>query len=222
MPPSRLSTLQERILDALQSRAPGEWVLTGGAALAGFHTAHRTTRDLDVFWRARSELGDVHDQVAACLRGAGLQVEVLQSSPAFVRLVARSGSDSVIVDLVADPVQAIEPPLEIARGRGKLRVDTPHEILVNKLCAILERSELRDLVDVEAILARGGDLERALSDAPRKDGGFSPLTLSWILRELPLDTMARAAGTSEADARRLRAFRDALVARVMRAAEPPR
>jgi hypothetical protein len=34
------------------------WTLSGGAALAGFHTAHRETRDLDLFWQRSRELGD--------------------------------------------------------------------------------------------------------------------------------------------------------------------
>lgn len=42
----KLSTLQERVLRLLADVEP-PWTLTGGAALAGFHTHHRTTRDLD-------------------------------------------------------------------------------------------------------------------------------------------------------------------------------
>jgi hypothetical protein len=38
MPPSRLTLLQMRVLDALEGMT-GDWALSGGAALAGFHTA---------------------------------------------------------------------------------------------------------------------------------------------------------------------------------------
>jgi hypothetical protein len=103
-----------------------------------------------------------------------------------------------------------------------LRIDSAHEILVNKLCALLHRSELRDLLDVEALLEHGGDLERALADAPRKDGGFSPLTLVWVVRELPIEAMTRASGLSAGDAGRASAFPDELVERIVKLVEPPR
>ena len=49
MPPSKLSPLQEQVLIVLSGLQPA-WTLTGGAALAGFHTKHRETRDLDLFF----------------------------------------------------------------------------------------------------------------------------------------------------------------------------
>jgi len=219
MPPSRLSPLQERVLDALEGVA-GDWTLTGGAALAGFHTGHRETRDLDLFWRSRSELGDARDEVAARLRAAGFGVEIAQAAPAFARLLVRSVEETLVVDLVAEPVAAVEPAVEVERGGRKLRIDSAHEILVNKLCSLIQRSELRDLLDVEALLGHGGDLGRAAADAPRKERGFSPLTLAWVLRELPIEAMGRASGLSSEGAARASAFRDGLVDRILKLSEP--
>jgi hypothetical protein len=48
----RLTVLQERALVALGGIEP-RWTLTGGGALAGFHTRHRVTRDLDLFFRGQ-------------------------------------------------------------------------------------------------------------------------------------------------------------------------
>ncbi|MEW6750406.1 MAG: hypothetical protein AB1505_05445 [Candidatus Latescibacterota bacterium] len=70
--------------------------------------------------------------------------------------------------------------------------------------------------------ARGGDLARAMADAPRKEGGFCALTLAWILKELKLDVLARAAGMPEPETQRLAAFRDGLVARIAPVARPSR
>src|SRR5207247_7289633 len=50
----KLTPLQRRILRVLASLQP-PWTLTGGGALAGIHLGHRETRDLDLFWRNRSE-----------------------------------------------------------------------------------------------------------------------------------------------------------------------
>jgi hypothetical protein len=195
------------------------WTLSGGGALVGVHLGHRTTRDLDLFWHGSEELGRNAVEAGHRLTAAGLRVDVIQTTPGFVRLRVSGGGEAVVVDLVAEPVATIEPPEFHEVGSARVPVDTPHEILVNKLCALLSRRELRDLRDVLALLEAGGDLERALSDAPNKDGGFSPLTLAWLLRDLPVQEMARGEGVEHADA--LLPARDELVARILAAARPP-
>ncbi len=205
----RLSELQLRVLATLAGIDP-PWTLTGGAALAGFHLGHRTTRDLDLFWHGRESIADVRQEVAARLRADGLEVTDLRTTAAFCALQVRHGAESVVVDLVAEPVPSIEAPQKIVHRGVTILVDTAHEVLVNKLCALLHRSELRDLVDIEALLANGANLERALADAPAKDGGFSALTLGWTLSGWKIADAARAAGM-EARAGSLEQFRDELL-----------
>jgi hypothetical protein len=216
---SRLSPLQLRIVQLLASVTP-PWTLTGGAALAGFHLGHRTTRDLDLRWPGMHDLQLVTRGIVERLSAAGLDCDVLQSSSTFERLRVADGSETVLVDLVADPVASIEPPLALVLGGARVNVDTLHEILVNKLCALLGRMELRDLHDVRELLDHGGDLERALRDAPRKDGGFSPLTLAWVLGGMPAGLLAIAAGWTPAEADAMDAFRQALVDRLAAAGAP--
>ena len=162
----RLSNLQEQVLVALAGIEP-PWTLSDGAALAGFHTAHRETRDLD-------------------------------------------------------PVPLAEAPRAVTVGGATFLVDTPHQILVNKLCALLNRSELRDIEDIRALLDTGGDLPRALGDCPNQDGGFSPMTLSWSLRSLPVERLAASSGWSAARIDALSRFRDALLDRILEQARPDR
>ena len=90
-----------------------------------------------------------------------------------------------------------------------------HEILVNKLCALLSRSELRDLIDVRTLALAGADLELALSDAPRKDGGFSPLTLAWVLDHLDVESLARSLSVPSSETSELLRFRAELVDRLV-------
>jgi hypothetical protein len=101
-----------------------------------------------------------------------------------------------------------------------IQVDTPHEIFVNKLCALLGRAELRDLIDVRDLLAKGGNLEQALRDAPRKDGGFSPLTLAWVLKETNPAPVARALGWTEAQIRDLSDFHSWLIEKLLASGSP--
>jgi hypothetical protein len=92
---------------------------------------------------------------------------------------------------------------------------------VNKLCALLGRAELRDLVDLRALLEQGGNFEQALRDAPRKDGGFSPLTLAWVLKETSPVPAARTMGWTEAEIRELSAFHSRLIEKLIAASTPP-
>ena len=214
-----LTPLQRRVLELLADAEP-RWTLSGGGALVGFHLGHRTTRDLDLFWQGRDGLGSSREWVTSTLQAAGLAVEALQVAPLFVRLKVVGDGASVVLDLIADPLPPLEPPEDVVLGEALIRVDTAHEILVNKLGALLGRSELRDLIDLRALLERGGDLERALGDAPRKDAGFSVPTLAWVLRSLPLEAMARAHDLADEQRDALEEFRAQLVDRLVRLTRP--
>jgi hypothetical protein len=94
------------------------------------------------------------------------------------------------------------------------------EILASKLAALLERSEIRDLVDVRALLDSGEDLATALRDAPLKDAGFSALTLAWVLKGFDVRAATTALGLRDADTNALFTFRQELLDRLTAAAAP--
>jgi len=215
----KLSSLQRRILRALAGLTP-PWTLTGGGALAGVHLGHRETRDLDLFWRNRGELGSLVSDTVGALRAEGLRVETLRTAPAFGELRVTDGTDACIVDLVAEPFGPIEPPDRAMIDGTAIAVDSRHEILASKLATLLERSEPRDLVDVKALLDAGEDLQAALRDAPRKDAGFSALTLAWVLKGTDPRPALKALGWSAAELEELLAFRRRLIDRLTSAAAP--
>jgi hypothetical protein len=210
----RLDALQLRVLEALAAVEP-RFVLSGGAALAGVHLAHRATRDLDLFWRNRAELGDLPRAVEQRLTSHGLSIATIQTAPSFVRLQVRDGTFVVVVDLISEPADAIEAAETHHIGGSDILVDSPRSILAEKLCALLERSELRDLIDVDALIRSGQRLDVAIADAPRRDSGFSPLTLAWLLRDFDVNGLAKAAGLDDAHAARLDAFRQQLIDRLI-------
>jgi len=215
----KLTPLQWRILRLLSSLEP-PWTLTGGAALVGFHLKHRTTKDLDLFWHERQQLGSLPRETQARLTAAGLEVTAVQTDPTFHRFRVKDGPEVCIVDLVAEPVPSVHRPQTVEMQGVSITVDSPQEILVNKLCTLLSRSEIRDLVDVRALLESGADFEGALADAPRKDAGFSPLVLAWVLRDLRPRSLAGAAGLSEAEAENLDRFREKLISDLLEAGTP--
>src|SRR5438045_2722902 len=139
MAADKLTPLQRRIVRVLAPLTP-PWTLTGGGALAGIHLGHRTTRDLDLFWRERSALGDLVTQAIELLRAGGMEVIVLRTTPSFSELRVSQGEDVCVVDLVAEPFPAVEPPEHVVLDGAAIAVDTRHEILVAKLTALLGRT----------------------------------------------------------------------------------
>ncbi len=215
----RLSDLQWRVLAALTAVEP-PFTLTGGGALAGIHLHHRTTRDLDLFWRDREQLGDLAEKVRERLLVDGLTVTTVETSATFNRLQVDDGQATTLIDLVAEPFAALLPPAKVRIGDNEICVDTTREILASKLCALLSRSELRDLEDVRALVEAGCDLEQGLGDAAHKDGGFSPLTLAWLLRSLEVEPIVEALGWSETEAKRLAEFHRRLMDRLVALGAP--
>lgn len=216
---SQLTDLQTRVLAILHEVRP-EWTLTGGAALAGFHLGHRTTRDLDLFWHGLRVFAREPEDCERLLRAAGLQVDVLQRSPSFVRLRASDGPHVVVLDLVAEVVPPLAAPQRVRVRDATIRIDTEHEIFANKLGTLLHRSEVRDLIDLRALLARGADLASGLRDAAVKDGGFSPLMVAHLLQGFPLQKLADAAGLADAEIADLAAFRNRLAQDILGVALP--
>lgn len=174
-----LSSLQNDFLREFFWRE-NRFYLTGGAALVGFYLGHRETRDLELF-TLENEIENGFAIVRGVAKTLDATVEAIQTAPDFRRLLVRRGDDAVVVDLVREYVFQLERE---KREIGGIRVDSPEEILANKLCALLSRSEIRDLVDVRELENAGFNLENALSVAQQKDTGLTAAQLAWVLSQI--------------------------------------
>ena len=210
----RLSALQRELLEAFFQREQ-RFSLTGGGALAGFHLKHRESRDLDLFARTVVDLDlaerALEDSVRAC--GAACRTEVRY--PEFRRYLVERGQETTLVDLAIDRAPEVDPDKVMF---GVVRVDSLREIAANKICTVLSRCEIRDLVDLKAILEAGIELEAALADAKLKDGGVDPATLAWLLSELHVTADASLPGGIASN--ELLSFRDDIVRRLRALAFP--
>lgn len=131
------------------------------------------------------------------LKDSGYSVSIIQNEPTFCRLKVEQKNETLVVDLVAENISPAEAPRKWSCKGTIIQVDSLHELLVTKLCAVLGRSEIRDLIDLQVLLSVGGDLPKGLHDAAQKDTGFSPLTLAWVLKELPIDALGQAVKLSK-------------------------
>lgn len=210
---SKLGELQQRFLQAFFSEE-NRFFLAGGAALAGFHLGHRETHDLDLF-TLMDAMEEGSAAVAEVAREMGAKLESIQTSPDFRRYILTHESEAIVIDLIRERVAQIISDKPVI---GIIRVDPPEEILANKLCALLGRAEIRDLVDVRALEISGYPIESALPAAALKDAGLTPGQLSWVLSQITLgDDLIPPGGISVQE---LRKYLDDLAARLSRLAFP--
>ena len=176
---STLNNLQKEFL-AEFFKHESRFFLSGGAALVGFYLGHRETFDLDLF-TLESEIENGFRIVQEVSKKLGATVEAIQTAPDFRRLLVKRETEAIVIDLIREYVFQISPEKAIING---IRIDSPEEILANKLCALLSRSEIRDLIDVRELEKAGFYLEDALKVAAKKDTGLTPAQLTWVLNQI--------------------------------------
>lgn len=115
--------------------------------------------------------------------------------------------------LVRERVTQVASEKAVVKG---IRIDPPREILANKLCALLSRSEIRDLVDVRALEMAGYRVEGASSiiEGRRIDSSAT----GWVLSQIEIgDDLTPPGGGSIED---LRLYLADLITRLARLAFP--
>ena len=208
-----LDSFQQEVLAAFFERQQG-FFLTGGAALVGFHLHHRTTLDLDLF-TTDDLLDDGEAALQEAARNLGATVEKLRTSSSFRRFLLQRAAESVVVDLARDSTPQIDQEkTEI----GGIRIDSPREIMANKLCTLLSRGEIRDLVDLRALEREGLGLEDHLLLAMQKDGGLTAGQLAWVLSQIEIGDDATPPG--DVTVEELRRYLADLIERLTRLAYP--
>jgi hypothetical protein len=138
--------------------------------------------------------------IAAYLR-EGFHVETDLRTTSFARLNVRSAAESAKVELGLDWRK--NEPVRLAVG-PVLHAD---DAVANKVCALFGRAEVRDYVDVDAIVSSGRYTEDQLLDlAADHDPGFDLSSFAEALAaidRLP-DSLFRPYGMSPQDSASLR------------------
>jgi hypothetical protein len=187
-------------LDAIGSFG---FALAGGYAVQAHGFLDRMSADVDLFAQASagSDITQAVDVVIAAYQRDGLQVETELRNASFARLNVRSATESAKLEMGLDWRK--EEPVRLAVG-PVLHAD---DAVANKVCALFGRAEVRDYVDVDAILASGRYTESQLLDlAADHDPGFEQ---SWFAEALAAidrlpDRLFQAYGMSPDDTSALR------------------
>ncbi len=139
-----LTALQATILALLASQRSAESYFAGGAALHMGSAGERYSNDLDFFHSATDAANKSFAVDAATLRAQGYAVEALAEYRGFVSAIVRRGSESTILDWAHESAWRFLPLVEMKDGGLVLH---PIDLAINKLVALANRREPRDLVD---------------------------------------------------------------------------
>jgi hypothetical protein len=198
----RLSPLQKDFLNAW-FRVTVDFFLTGGAVIVGFMGAPRITRDLDLFTTSKQAFEDAANLFESICHEINADSHVLRKAPYYCRYIIKRNDEEIVVDLVFD--KAPQLFCEKEKSESGIVIDRAEEILVNKICSIVGRSEARDYFDIYFLWKQGYDVDRALEMAHLKDGGVDEESLLFVLSGINWDSFTLP-GSDESTVEDIRTF----------------
>lgn len=178
-----LYDLQDWVLARLQP-VSHEFYLTGGTALARGYYEHRYSEDLDFFANDVPDFELWRDRCLSAVRDAstaeGKRLDIVLREPRFGRAVIY-GAVPLKLEFINDvPFRVGQPWPHPSLGR----LDTKENILANKISALVDREEPKDLVDVFWLCCRDNlDLLAAIEHASGKAAGLFPPLVAKALQE---------------------------------------
>lgn len=174
-----LYPFQDQVL-ALLSRLETGFYLTGGTAASRGYLNHRFSDDLDLFVNDRAEFALWADRLIEALSGdSSLRIDVRQKEERFVRLILERQEVVLKVEMVNDVPSHIG---EVRQHSVLGRLDSPENILANKVTALIDREEPKDLADIWGFCCTMSlSLETALVDAGSKAAGIFPADIARLL-----------------------------------------
>jgi hypothetical protein len=169
-----LDPLQQRIVQtALALPQAHTLALAGGGAMIAHGLVDRVTRDVDLFTEIdATEAVDVATALRGALLSAGLEVTPAARPPHTNRFVAHDPRTSLSCEVEVFPDGGrLRPTVALELG-AVLHLD---DLAADKVLALWGRAEVRDYVDVVALLNRFSK-EQLLQLAREKDAGFTLTT----------------------------------------------
>lgn len=140
-----LTPFQAKVLAFLAPQRSDVSYLAGGAALHIGAEGERFSEDLDFFHNAADAANQTFVADSTALRNAGYEVEVIAEHRGFVSAVVRREKESTVLDWAHESSWRFLQLVPIEGGGVMLH---PIDLAINKLVALANRREPRDVVDV--------------------------------------------------------------------------
>lgn len=172
-----LTTEQKKVLQLVsQDKVIRDiFYLTGGTALSGFYLFHRYSDDLD-FFTGREEFPEIQVERFAKDIGRAYGSEKIDYKRLYDRRIFFfiKGQDILKVEFTYYPFPQLKP----SGVKKDILVDSLSDIAANKLMVMLDRTEIKDFVDLYWILKEKQTLEQIRADVEKKfDFSLDPVTL---------------------------------------------
>lgn len=175
----RLYPFQDAVLAVVNGLDTGLY-LTGGTAASRGYLGHRFSEDLDLFANDAVDFTLWGDRVIHALaRYDDWSCNVLLREARFIRAALRRGDVDLKIELVND-VPSRTGPVVVHPVLGRL--DSAENILANKITAVLDRCEPKDLCDIWGFgHVLGLSLHAAITGAQGKAAGVFPADVARAL-----------------------------------------
>ena len=173
---NQLYPLQDLSLHLIADLDTG-FYLTGGTAVSRAYLNHRFSDDLDLFVNFDKRFTLWSNLVIhAFLSDTRWQTLVTKNEEYFARIVLTHNDVVLKIEMINDVPSHIG---EIHQHPILGRIDSPENILANKLTALIGREEPRDLADIWGLCTRLGlSIQDAIEGATSKATGIYPLDLA--------------------------------------------
>ena len=176
----QLYPFQDRVLKIIR-QVETSFYLTGGTAASRGYLQHRFSDDLDFFVNDDDRFGLWVERLIQALSqtNQAWQCQVLMKEDRFARLNLVAAELQLKIEMVNDvPARVGEVQENLILGR----LDTAENILANKVTALLDREEPKDLADIWGFCCQMNlSLQDAITHAESKAAGVFPADLARLL-----------------------------------------
>ncbi|HOK41547.1 MAG TPA: nucleotidyl transferase AbiEii/AbiGii toxin family protein [bacterium] len=180
---SILTDLQKLILENIFDYLDNIY-LTGGTALSEYYFKHRYSIDLDFFTNSEETFKSVIEAISTIMQKQNLFYEIKRDSNFFKHInIIQNNKEQLILHFSKDTSFQIKKEKNIF---GKVIVDTIEDIFINKICAILGRSEIKDLIDLYFFEKNSYKILDYFKYAQEKDGGLSEESFAYCLNNIEI------------------------------------
>lgn len=171
-----LYPFQDEVLGILRG-LDTEFYLTGGTASSRGYLHHRFSDDLDLFVNDDPQFSLWAERVIHGLsRQADWSLDVSTKEERFVRLNLRRQEAQLKIEMIDDVPAHVG---EISNHPVLGRLDSAANILANKVTALIDRNEPKDLADIWGFCFQLGlSLSTALEGANSKAAGVFPVDVA--------------------------------------------
>lgn len=176
---AKLYRLQDIVLDVVFS-LENNFYLTGGTALHRFYYGLRYSDDLDFFTSSDALFADSINEILDAFEVKNLKYKRVVQTKDFQRVIFEG---ALQIDFVNDRVYRYGKSVLF----GKYRIDNKINILTNKLGAIIDRDEEKDIFDLVAIAQNESFLWDEVIEIANKKSLIDRAVLIERLSSFPLE-----------------------------------